>query len=888
MISDQLHALLRRVQKPAQYLGNETNAVHKDFNSCSVRVALIFPDAYEMGMSHMGLKILYEILTSMEGVVAERCFAPLQDMEAELRLENLPLFSLESKTPLNEFDVIGISLPYELTYTNVLNILDMAHIPLFQKDRRDHHPIILAGGTQSYNPEPMADFLDAVAIGDGEELIADVVHHVKQWKNTHGIDRISRNQKIGTREELLASLTQVEGLYVPKFFEPRYGANGTLAEIKPLKPGYERVSKRIVKDLDSQPYPTKLVVPNIRLIHDRIGIEIQRGCTRMCRFCQAGYIERPTRQRSPEKVLQIADDSLKQTGIDEISLLSLSAGDYQTIVPTLKEMNRRYAHQKVSISVPATRTETLTPEMIEQVKKVRMTGFTIAPEAGSARMRRVINKGNKVDDLLQASRNAFSAGYRLIKFYYMCGLPFETDEDVTGIAHEAREALQTGWEYARNIKINVSVSSFVPKPFTPFQWEPQMTLAETRRKHHLVKSHLRDKALVFKCHTPEMSYLEGLFARGDRRLSKVICRAFQNGCRFDEWSEHFDFSKWQTAFEQTGVDLDFYLHRRRDKDEVLPWDHLFAQMKKSWLWEEYKNAEKEAFVADCSVDKCAKFCGVCDFKTVKNRIYVIDERPLAVKKGNREAYGRFDHQGRGEKSFAPAIPTTNDQRLTTNDQYKLRVRYAKIGLAALYGHLELMNILKRSLLRNRFPVDYSSGYHPQLKISMGPALALGVESEHESFDLTLTKRMHIADFIEKINKTLPVGLHVLGAEFVDLNAPSIYSMIRAVQYQIQFSDAVPDDKAKKFNENLAALGKGKVFSLTKLRHKGREKTKTVLINQFLKNHLTLSGGKSFNINLLCDERGSLKPTDVVTALSPVTRNELAKLRVKKIGVFLHP
>jgi len=395
-----LKSLLKSVQKPGQYLGNEVNAIHKDFNACQVRVVLIFPDAYEMGMSHMGLKILYDILNNIEGVVAERCFAPLPDMEQQLRLHNYPLFSLESKRPLKEFDIIGISLPYELTYTNILNIIDLAGIPLYQKDRLDHHPVILAGGTQSYNPEPMADFLDAVAIGDGEELIVDVVSKVLEWKQNQGIDHISKNTIKGTRETLLSELTAVEGLYVPKYFEPIYNDNGTIQQIRSLKEGYPTVKKRIVHDLNAQPYPTKPVVANIKLIHDRIGIEIQRGCTRMCRFCQAGYIERPTRQRDPEKVLEIAEKSLNSTGLDEISLLSLSAGDYDTIVPTLKELNKRYSDRKISISVPATRTDTLTPEMIEQVKKVRMTGFTIAPEAGTERMRRIINKGNKVEDLI--------------------------------------------------------------------------------------------------------------------------------------------------------------------------------------------------------------------------------------------------------------------------------------------------------------------------------------------------------------------------------------------------------------------------------------------------------------------------------------------------------
>jgi radical SAM family uncharacterized protein len=414
---NRLATILKDVEKPSQYLGNEVNAVHKDFAGQKLRVALVFPDLYEIGMSHMGLKILYDILNNIEGVVAERCFAPAPDFEKKLRESGLPLYSLESKTPLADFDIIGISLPYELTYTNILNVIDLAKIPVWQKDRTAKHPLILGGGTGSYNPEPIADFFDAIAIGDAEELIVELVSKVLDWKTKHGVDVMSSNDKLKSREVLLDEIKNIEGLYVPSFFTPLYNDDGTLKEMQPLKEGYASVKKRVVNDLDAQPYPTKLVLPNIKLVHDRIGIEIQRGCTRMCRFCQAGYIERPTRQRSPERVLEIADKSYTETGIDEISLLSLSAGDYQTIVPTLKALNKRYEGKNVSISVPATRTETLTPELIAEVKKVRKTGFTIAPEAGSERMRRVINKGNKVEDLLQACRNAFSAGYQLIKFY---------------------------------------------------------------------------------------------------------------------------------------------------------------------------------------------------------------------------------------------------------------------------------------------------------------------------------------------------------------------------------------------------------------------------------------------------------------------------------------
>ena len=876
-----LKDILQKVQKPSQYLGNEVNSIHKDFDECSLRVCLVFPDAYELGMSHMGLKILYDILNNIEGIVAERCFAPLPDMEAELREHNLPLTSLESKTPLSEFDIIGISLPYELVYTNALNIIDLAGIPLFQKDRKDHHPLILSGGTQSYNPEPMADFLDCIAIGDSEELIVDVVKTVLFWKERFKINKISENKNTGSREKLLSSLTEIEGMYIPKFFEPTYKDNGQIAEVKSLKEGYTGVKKRIVKDLNIQPYPTKIIVPSIKLIHDRIGIEIQRGCTRMCRFCQAGYIERPTRQRSPEKVLDIADKSYNDTGIDEISLLSLSAGDYGTIVPTLKELNKRYKKKNVSIAVPATRTETLTPEMIEQIKQVRMSGFTIAPEAGSERMRRVINKGNKVEDLMQASRNAFSAGYRLIKFYYMCGLPFETDDDVKNIAEESYKSWQIGREYSRKVTINVSVSSFVPKPFTPFQWEPQMSIEETKRKHHLVRSNLKVRSLQFKHHDPRMSYLEGLFARGDRRLSAVLHQAFKNGCRFDEWTEHFNFDQWEKAFEQTHVDLDFYMHRRREKEETLPWDHLFTQMDKDWLWKEYEAAKKEAYVADCSIEKCAAFCGVCDFKEVKNKVYVVDEKPLAAKKGNREWYGRFAGKELPETSEKTA--NLSEKQAQTITKFKLRARFSKVGYAALFGHLELMGIIKRAILRSGFRVHYSEGFHPQMKLAMGLALPLGYESEHEFFDLMLCDKVQPNDFIKNINKNLPLGLQILSAEFIDLRTPSLYSMTRSGDYRVTFPTKT--DRWVEFVNNLEDFNDGKDFVFERVRS-GKKKTRTIRVNNYLqKARVDEAHNKTICLTLACDDAGTIKPTEVISALTD-SHNELAKLQVKKVGVEL--
>ncbi|MBF0107159.1 MAG: TIGR03960 family B12-binding radical SAM protein [Deltaproteobacteria bacterium] len=905
-----LKSILRCVQKPAQYAGGEVNATHKDFDHCRVRVVLVFPDAYEIGMSHTGLKILYDILNKENHIVAERCFAPFPDMEEQLRAQNIPLFSLESKTPLCDFDLIGITLPFELVYTNVLNIIDLAKIPLKQNERKDHHPIILGGGTQCYNPEPLADFFDAFAIGDGEELILDVVHKILHWKNREQIDRMSHNTRAGSRDALINDLTEIEGIYVPKYFETDSHGDGTIKETKALNKNYPSIKKRIVKDLNLAPAPVTPIIPNIRLIHDRIGIEIQRGCSRMCRFCQAGVIERPVRQRDPLKVIDLTTQSVHNSGLEEISLLSLSAGDYQTIIPTLKILNHHHQDNKIAISVPATRTETLNAALVSEIKKVRKTGFTIAPEAGSERMRRVINKGNRTEDLLMACENAFSQGYRLIKLYYMCGLPFETDEDLICIATEANECLKIGKKYSSSAQINLSLSTFIPKPFTPFQWESQITITETRRRQNLIKHHLKSRSINFKYHAAETSWLEGLFARGDRRLGRTIEHAFKLGCRFDQWTEYFDFTKWQKSIEDTHVDPCFYIDRKRSPNEIFPFDHLYSQMKRSWLWQEYQKAEQESDTQDCSIGKCAANCGVCNFKDIKNKIYVIDKKTVAQKKGNREWYGRFGEDcpinhnpykaenttradtmqklmpKRVEKTFQGFKPCTTkpESNHTSPAQYRLRVKFEKTDFASFFGHLELMSIIKRAMQRSQIKLCYTQGFHPQIKLSMGPALSSGIESDCEYFDVYLQEDIQSFEFINKNNAYLPQGLRFLSAEYIDLKCPSLYLAIEVIDFKIILSDFVSREKTDSLHTNLHSLKRGVVFDIIKNKPQG--KTETVHINDYLVLDRLGLDQKQILLPILCTDRGSIKPLEIVAALSGFTDKELKTINVRKVAVTL--
>jgi len=890
-LAQQLPTLLTKVQKPAQYLGNEMNVIKKDFDAASVRICLIFPDKYEMGMSHVGLKILYEILNRIPDVVCERAYAPEVDMEALLREHKLPYFSLESKRPLGDFDLIGFSFTYELTYTNFLNILDLSKIPVWQKDRRDGHPIIIGGGGAMMNAEPIAPFLDAAVLGDGEEVILDFVNAIRTAKETKK-----------SRDQLLDDCTQIEGVYVPSFFEPEYHEDGTIKQIKALKEGYTKIKKRIVSQLDKQVFPVKPLVPVVKLIHDRIGIEIQRGCNRACRFCQAGYIDRPVRQRSPETILNIAEESLKNTGIDDISLLSLSAADYAPIVPLLKELNTRYANDKIAISVPATRTEKLSPELIEQIKKVRKTGFTVAPEAGSPRMRRVINKGNQTEDLFAAVTNAFSSGWDLLKLYYMVGLPFELDEDVIGIANEGNDCIKICFKYSQRSELNLSVSSFVPKPHTPFQWEPQMTIEETKRKHGLVRQNLKNKRIRFKHHDPSMSYLEGLMSRGDRKIAGLIYQAFANGCRFDEWQEHFSFDRWLKAIEQSGIDPDFYLHRRRTLSEILPWEHLFAQMDKNWLWKEFEQAEAAAkeglneeqsallhclrehqqakkalkpldgqlpgFTEDCSLQRCS-YCGVCDFKNIKNKIYVIGDEEIVAKKGNREWYGWTQPVRTGQIKESQSQPMDNLPPVT------LRLRYSKEEWATLWGHLEIMGLLKRAFRRLALPVAYSQGFHPHMKVTSSPPLTIGIKSAWEFIDVELKHWIDPQIVKDKLNESLPDGLKILDASFIDSQAPSLYSSVASIVYK-----AAPQNGAwsNELIKHLEYRLKNNELIHKKETAKG---FKEVNIKDFVTFDIKPS---DVTLKIRFDSNGSVKPVTALKVLLEPHQIDSMNLRWEKIEV----
>ncbi len=572
-----LKSFLPQASKPTRYINREINAVHKDAAKVNTKVALIFPDVYELGMSNLGLQILYHILNARDDILAERCYAPWVDMEAILRQHNSPLRSLESSRPLLDFDIMGFSLPYEMCYTNILNILDLAHIPLLAAERDEHFPLIIGGGAAVYNPEPLADFFDFFLLGDGEEAILEIVDVFEQWKAGGG-----------DKQSLLESLARIHGGYVPALFEPKYNRSGEISGITPLLSGYTQVRRRVLADLDQAPYPTRPIVPYMGILHDRINIEIARGCSRGCRFCQAGITYRPVRERHPRQIGCLLSESLAASGYDEVSFSSLSTGDY-SCWPQLLKLMRKHAPEHVSFSLPSLRPGTLSPEMIDQVSQGRKTGFTIAPEAGTPRLRSVINKGISHEDIMDTVRAVFKAGWSKLKLYFMIGLPTEEQADLDGIVATVEEihriAKQVPHKHPQ--KLNIGISFFVPKPHTPFQWWPQDSLDTMRSKQNYLKKRLRRRSFNLKWQQPEVSYIEGLLTRGDRKLGKLLLLAWQNGARFDGWLEHFDLSNWKTAIADCAIKPEFYLTRSRGLQEKLPWEHLHTGVTREFLLSEY-------------------------------------------------------------------------------------------------------------------------------------------------------------------------------------------------------------------------------------------------------------------------------------------------------------
>ena len=828
-----IEEILPLVEKPGQYLGNEINSVKKNAERVKLRVALAFPDLYEIGMSHFGLQILYHILNQNEHIAAERVYAPGADAAAYLKAAKIPLSSLETNTPLSQLDIIGFSLLYELNYTNVLMMLDLADIPFYSSQRDACSPIIIAGGPCTVNPEPMAEFFDAMVIGDGETVIMELAQCFMKWKASDGLDK----------NRLLTEWAKIEGVYIPSFFQPVY-EGPDFHHIKPKYPEYTHVNRAIVADLDKTAFPNSPVIPYGRPVHDRLRIEVARGCTRGCRFCQAGMIYRPVRERSVENLLSIVKTSLAATGYEDISLLSLSTGDYSCLSSLMHQLISLYTAENIAISLPSVRAGTLTPELMKLIKQVRKTGFTIAPEAGSERLRNVINKNISEDEIFETIANAFELGWGLIKLYLMIGLPTETDNDVRAIidlVRRVKKKIKTG---GRRSNINVSVGTFIPKPHIPFQWAPQLSLKESQEKIFSLRRQLKMPGVNFKWQKPEVSLIEGLWARGDRRLSPLLEIAYHKGCCFDGWSDKFNFRLWEEALEEAGIDINYYTTRLRKLDEPLPWDHIHTGVSKKFLQAEYNNALSERSTPDCRQGDCLG-CGVCDFEKIM---------PLSFNSGNKVKAVLSDTK--------TVQPETNENRV--------EISYAKRGTAKYFGHLELVNIFIRALRRAGLPVKFSQGFHPKPKISFHDPLPVGMESEKNLFCLTLKKAIDKQKMISSLNMQLPEGLLILGCRTVA--AKSIPVLDKTALYMISISEnEYSHQKLKEFND-------APEWIFHQITRKGRKKQ--VDLKEIVLNMKRLSSTKlKLHLNVIPGMR--VRPGDVIASIFDFSDDVICRAEIVK-------
>jgi radical SAM family uncharacterized protein/radical SAM-linked protein len=779
-LRSRLDPILPTVEKPGRYIGLERNVTRKELPTCAVTLALAFPDTYEIGMSHTGLKILYEIVNRRPDFACERVYAPWVDLEAKMRAAGIPLFSTESFAPAADFDVLGFSLQAELNYSNILNMLDLAGLPVWQRDRRDTDPIVLGGGPCTANPEPIADFFDAFLIGDAEEALPLVLEAVGEGRKVKSV-----------RRDLLARLAQIEGLYVPSLYDVTYDERGRISAItrNDLR-APERAKRTWVPVLKPDYYPEKPMVPSVEIVQDRLGLEVMRGCTQGCRFCQAGYWYRPVRELDPGDVVEMTKKFIAESGWSEVGLLSLSTADYSQIEPLVKCLAPELSDRRVSISLPSLRAEAFSVGLADAVSEVRKSGFTFAPETGSDRLRRVINKTFTNADMVAAADVAFSRGWDLIKVYTMIGLPTETGPDLDELVTLVQDILAQGRKHGRK-DVNVSVGSFVPKSWTPFQWAPFDGVEELGKKLAYLKERFRPmRGAKMKWHEPREAEIECVLSRGDRRAGRALHAAWRSGVRFDGWTEHFRYDLWMKAFETAGIAKESYL-RAYDIDEILPWDVLDVFITKRWLQIELIKAKKEMRTEDCKWGHCYA-CGVPGngedtvlASAMPGSLPTLPEVGTSGPAAYREVAKGAAYRQKAMPDLPSAVRRNGKQ---VERVARHRVTFEKTGDARFLSHRNTMDVFERAVRAAGLPARYSEGFNPHMKMSMGPALPLGLESLHEVFDVEGT-----APFGDgaaaAINAKLPAGLAVLDVRLLAAGEAALSKAVRTARYAVRLDSA---------------------------------------------------------------------------------------------------
>ncbi len=884
-----LDRLLPLVEKPTRYLGGEWNSVSKDPATVETSIALAFPDLYEIGMSHLGFRILYALLNDLPGVAAERCFMPWVDMLRLLTENDLPLTTLETRRPLAALDLVGFSMQYELTITNVLAMLERGGIPIRAEDRAEGDPLVLGGGPVIFNPEPFAPFFDLILVGDAEEALPEMI----------ALHARMRREGASRAEILRQVATGLDGWYAPSLYDaaPEPVLGMLIPRPREGSGAPARIRRRVVYDLDRWPFPERIVVPHAEIVHDRVSWEIMRGCPVGCRFCQAGYVYRPTRERDPETVRSGVERSVAATGYDEFSLTSLNTGEYGAIEPLLKTLMDEMEPRRVAVGLSSLHATTMSESLAAEVKRVRKTGFTIAPEAGSQRLRNVINKNLAEEDILRATRLAFEAGWQLIKLYFMIGLPTETEEDVDALVELAAEIARQGRGIGgRRVRITLSASTFIPKPFTPFQWFGMEGEEGFRAKQSRIRRR-SPKGVEFKHHDHASSWLEGVLSRADRSLAPAIEEAYRRGAVLDSWSEHLDLARWRGAFDHLGLDADLWATRAIPLDCELPWEVVDPLVRRKWLEAEYRKSLDAATMATCAdaCSGCAPFSKEC----VRGEVAARRWQDLGVRTEVRLPAFPVDRAPKGRDGSEPPAPVRAPVVISAGAAeplpeaglvpappappaperplYSWRARFEKQGRSRFLGHLDLVRALTMALRRAGVELAYTQGFKPHPRVSLSPALALGVSSCAEYIDFDTTVPLEVERFLSGVNASLPSGLRFDALVALDPAAPALQEAITRAAYRA----TVPEARRDELEEGVAGfLARGEV-QVVRAR---RGKPDKVLDIRPLVEELGIDADGRLTFTMVMDPAGSPRPAEVLAAVAGSERIQAAQL--ERVGLFV--